>query len=159
MNCTGIFFSWGWGKGWCWKDPSPFERLKTIGVDILTLPQREFLGAKVPENTTVKGEKKMIKVEKKKKPTFSFFILLFICCCWGLLLLPRYGTIIWLSRDVTVAKETAAILYQSNDPLAGMEFSSCAIIFVCGFGRKRWDSLKDCVLVRGHTCLRFSPSL
>lgn len=139
MKCTGIFFLRGGGRA----DAEKIHRLlKDWKQSVLTCWRcsTRFLGWKVPENRTVKGEKNMIKVGKRTRHfhwTTVAAILLFICCCWGLLWLPRYGKIMWLSRDFMVAKETAVILYQSNHPLIGWLLNSCANIFVCGFGRKK----------------------
>lgn len=139
MKCTGIFFLRGGGRGDAEKIIA-FWKTESNRCWHLDVASTRFLGRKMPENRTVKGEKNMIKVGKKTRHfhwTTMAVILLFICCCWGLLWLPCYGKIMWLSRDVMVAKETAVILYQSNHPLIGWLLNSCANIFVCGFGRKR----------------------
>lgn len=65
----------------------------------------------------------MIKVGKKTdifigQPLllFYFFTFAVVEVCSGCLVMVK---IMWLSRDVMVAKETAVILYQSNNALIG----------------------------------------
>ena len=166
MICTGIFFLGVW-KGMMLK--RSIALWKTENNRCWCCLNASFESGSAKKIQPSRKRKRWLKYKRKKKKS-TFWLddhghhFLFFCFCWGSLLLPCYGKIFWLSCDVTVAKETAAILYQRNHPLVGWLLNSCANIFVCGFGQRRrhfyssWI-LKDYVLVRGHTCLGFPPAL